>query len=356
MAKAKTTDDIADKWIAEFNKRSPGSVGSVLELLGKRPESERSLTTGLMGLDFALGRLGGIPRGAYTMIYGPKSSGKSTLAYYLIAQAQRKNLLCAWIDVEATFDEAFAQICGVDLEKLTYVLPDDAEDAINADRDLIDNGYDVIVLDSLGAMVTQKEIDADPEKSQPAARARIIKRFFLTTNMAGFKANVTHILINQLASTMKTDSYGNPIKTPAGGEAVGFFPSCWISMKAGQREIEDGVMTGMVSTILIDKNKKDVPMGKTEVYFDAGMGFNRIQSAISAAVELGVVRQAGAWLYIGEEKFNGMDKFVDAVTNDTNLGRRLVSSTREAMKLYFSEQDTRLNTERAKIDSIFEAA
>lgn len=127
-------------------------------------------------------------------------------------------------------------------------------------------------------------------------------------------------------------------------------------MKAGQREIEDGVMTGMVSTILIDKNKKDVPMGKTEVYFDAGMGFNRIQSAISAAVELGVVRQAGAWLYIGEEKFNGMDKFVDAVTNDTNLGRRLVSSTREAMKLYFSEQDTRLNTERAKIDSIFEAA
>jgi recombination protein RecA len=358
MAKTKTVDDIANEsaeWITDFNKRSPNSVGLAHDILNIRKDADLAIPTGLLGLDFQLGRLGGVPRGAFTQIYGNKSAGKSTLGYYIVAQAQKLGLLCGWIDPEATFDKAFAEICGVDLKKLMYVLPDDAEEAISADRDLIDSGYDVISLDSLGALVTAKEIEADPEKSLPAARARMIKKYFLTTNMAGYKANVAHIFINQLVGNMKTDSYGNPIKIPAGGEAPQYFSSCTISMKAGQREIEDGKVAGMLSTITVEKNKKDVPGGKTEVYFDAGLGFNRVQSAISAAIEIGVVRQAGAWLYVGEDKFNGMNKFVEAVTNDTALGRRLVSATRVAMKSYFSTQDARLNTERAKIDSIFEA-
>lgn len=368
MAK-KVTEDAASSFLSKeqleavkrINERTDGqTIGLASEMIAARPK-RRSISTGLPSVDRLLGRDLGIPAGAWSQIYGPRSSGKTLLSQYIIAQAQREGLKAAFMDIEGTFDERYAQIVGVDTTQLLMAWPDDGEEAIKCATDLVYSGVDLIVWDSVGAMISAALIEADPEKSLPAARARLVKRGLMQLNMASFKRNTTHVLINHMVGTMKSDQYGNPIRTPAGGEAVEYYSSCNIHIKPGKREEVAGEVVGNIATIIIEKNKRDRAWGKVELDFEAGRGFDRFGSLISAAIATGVITEGVAASGKGNHLFsfedfgpvNGADATIRALSSRPDLISRLAAATKEAMRVeQFSEDATNLAERKAINDAM----
>lgn len=281
--------------------------GAVMKLGQATTMQVDAISTGSLGLDMALG-IGGVPRGRIIEVYGPESSGKTTVALQIIAQAQKAGGEAAFIDVEHALDPVYAKALGVDIDSLLVSQPDTGEQALEIMEALIRSGaLDVIVLDSVAAMVTKAEIDGEMGEAHVGLQARLMSQALRKLTSVVSRSNCVAVFINQIREKIGV-MYGNPETTP-GGRALKFYSSVRIEVRRGEPIKNGSEIIGNKTKCKIVKNKVAPPF--KEVVFDIlyGEGVSRIGEIIDYAVEADIIEKSGAWFsYNGERLGQGRDK------------------------------------------------
>ncbi len=258
------------------------------------------IPTGCLELDIALG-VGGLPRGRIVEIYGPESSGKTTLALQVVAEAQKMGGAAAFIDVEHALDPVYAKNIGVDIDNLYVAQPDAGEQALEIMETLVRSGaIDVVVLDSVAALVPQSEIDGEMGDSHMAAQARLMSQALRKLTAAISKSSTIAIFINQLREKVGI-VFGNPEVTP-GGRALKFYASVRLDIRKGEALKSGDAVVGSKTKIRVVKNKVAPPFrsAECEIYF--GQGVSMASSVLNLGVSLGIVDKSGAWFSYREER------------------------------------------------------
>tara|TARA_R110001592_G_scaffold26556_3_gene99304 strand:- start:1180 stop:2208 length:1029 start_codon:yes stop_codon:yes gene_type:complete len=293
--------------------------GAVMKLSDDKVVDLPSISTGSLGLDIALG-IGGIPRGRVVEIYGPESSGKTTLAMHCIAEAQKKGGLAAFIDAEHAFDKGYAEKLGIDTENLLISQPDNGEQALEIAEHLIRSGaIDIIVIDSVAALVPKAELEGEMGDSKMGLQARLMSQALRKLTGTINKTGCCCIFINQLREKIGV-MFGNP-ETTTGGNALKFYASVRLDIRRiGQiKESADNIL-GNRTRVKVVKNKVAPPFKVVEFDIMYGQGISKAGEIIDIGVEMEIVKKAGSWFsYNGEKLGQGRDSVKSLIEDNPEL-------------------------------------
>lgn len=296
--------------------------GAIMRLGQNSSLNVEHISTGSLSLDIALG-IGGLPRGRIVEIYGPESSGKTTLSLHCIAEGQKNGGNVAFIDVEHALDPVYAAALGVDIDSLLVSQPDTGEQALEITEALVRSGaIDVIVLDSVAALVTKQEIDGEMGDAHVGVQARLMSQALRKLTGAIAKSNCVAIFINQLREKVGI-IYGNPEVTP-GGRALKFYSSVRIEVRRGEALKASGDRIGFRTKAKVVKNKVAPPFKEAEFDIMFGQGISRIGELLDLAVENDVIAKSGAWFsYDGTRLGQGRDNVKQLLTDNPELAKEV---------------------------------
>jgi recombination protein RecA len=307
--------------------------GTVMKLSDNKVQDIPAISTGSIGLDIALG-IGGIPRGRVIEIYGPESSGKTTLTLHCIAEAQKAGGMAAFIDAEHAFDKAYAEKLGIDTENLLISQPDNGEQALEIAEHLIRSGaIDIIVIDSVAALVPKAELEGDMGDSKMGLQARLMSQALRKLTGAINKTGCSVIFINQLREKIGV-MFGNP-ETTTGGNALKFYASVRLDIRRiGQiKESADNIL-GNRTKVKVVKNKVAPPFKVVEFDIMYGQGISKVGEIIDLGVELEIIKKAGSWFsYNGEKLGQGREACKTLLLDNPELMDELEKKIKSASGL-----------------------
>ncbi|MBB3700629.1 recombination protein RecA [Flammeovirga yaeyamensis] len=303
--------------------------GAVMKMTDDSVENVPAISTGSLGLDLALG-VGGIPRGRIIEIYGPESSGKTTLTLHIIAEAQKQGGMAAFIDAEHAFDKVYAEKLGIDMERLLVAQPDHGEQALEIAEQLVRSGaIDVLVVDSVAALVPKAELEGDMGDSKMGLHARLMSQALRKITGAISKTNCSAIFINQLREKIGV-MFGNP-ETTTGGNALKYYASVRLDIRriGAIKESADNV-TGNRTRVKVQKNKVAPPFKQTEFDILYGEGISRAGEVLDMAVEFEIVNKAGSWFsYSGSKLGQGRETVKELIKSNPELMEELEAKIKE---------------------------
>ena len=318
----KLTMDKIDK---DFGK------GSVMMMNEKTNLEIEVISTGSIGLDMALG-IGGLPKGRVVEIYGPESSGKTTLAIHVIAEAQKKGGMCAFIDAEHAFDSVYAKKLGVDIDNLLISQPDYGEQALEiADRLILSGALDVVVIDSVAALVPKSELEGEMGDSKMGLQARLMSQALRKLTATIHKTNSCCIFINQLREKIGV-MFGNP-ETTTGGNALKFYASVRLDIRR-MTQIKDGdEAIGNHVKVKVVKNKVAPPFRLAEFDIIYGEGISKVGEIIDMGVELGIVQKSGSWFSYNSDKLGqGRESVKQLMLDNPEMAAEIEGKIRDKVK------------------------
>ena len=305
--------------------------GSIMKLGDENIQQIEVIPTGSLGLDVALG-VGGYPRGRIIEIFGPESSGKTTLAIHAIAEAQKNGGIAAIIDAEHAFDRFYAQKLGVDVNSLLIAQPDNGEQALEiADQLISSAAVDLVIIDSVAALTPKAEIEGDMGDNKVGLQARLMSQALRKLTATISKTNTTCIFINQLREKIGV-MFGNP-ETTTGGNALKFYASVRIDIRKSTPVKDGEEVLGHLTKVKIVKNKVAPPFRKAEFDIMFGEGISKVGEIIDLGVEHGIIKKSGSWFSYGETKLaQGRDAVKQLLADNPELAEELEAKIMEALK------------------------
>lgn len=324
--KKKALQLVLDKMDKTYGKGTVMRMGdSVVD------DSISVIPTGSLGLDIALG-VGGLPRGRIIEIYGPESSGKTTLTLHAIAEAQKAGGLAAFVDAEHAFDRYYAEKLGVDVENLIISQPDNGEQALEIADNLIRSGaIDIIVIDSVAALTPKAEIEGEMGDSKMGLQARLMSQALRKLTATINKTKCTAIFINQLREKIGV-MFGNP-ETTTGGNALKFYASVRLDIRRVSQIKTGDEATGNHVRVKVVKNKVAPPFRQAEFDIMFGEGISKVGEILDVGVEKGIIQKSGSWYSYKDSKLGqGRDAVKDILKDNPELAEELEDAIKEALK------------------------
>ncbi len=317
--------------------------GSIMLLSQKQVEQVEVISTGCISLDAAIG-VGGVPRGRIIEIYGPESSGKTTVCLHIIAEAQKKGGLAAFVDTEHALDVNYAQRLGVNLDTLLLSQPEFGEQALEIVETLVrSNAIDVIIIDSVAALTPRVEIEGEMGDAQMGSQARLMSQAMRKLNAAIGKSRTTVVFTNQLRSKIGV-IYGNP-ETTTGGNALKFYASVRMDIRRKDVLKEGNEIIGNRVRVKVVKNKVAPPFKEVEFDIMYNEGISKIGDLLDIGTEYGVIQKSGSWYTYGEERVQGRDALKKVLTENADLLKKLEE---EVKKLLNENQSFNINKQEKK--------
>lgn len=305
--------------------------GAIMSLGDKNSVSVEAIPTGILSVDVALG-IGGVPRGRIIEIFGPESSGKTTLAQHIIAEAQAKGGIAAFVDAEHALDPEYAEKLGVKVDELLVSQPDTGEQALEITEELVRSGaIDVVVIDSVAALVPKAEIDGEMGDSHMGLQARLMSQALRKLTGIVGKTNTTVVFINQLRHKIGV-FYGNP-ETTTGGNALKYYASLRLDIRKIETLKKDGAEYGNRVKVRVLKNKVAPPFKLAEFDLIYGEGASKLGCILDVAVNMKIVDKAGSWYSYKDEKLGqGREKSVEFLSNNPDLLAEIDSLVRDKLR------------------------
>ena len=302
--------------------------GSIMTLAEDKVKKMDVISTGAVSLDIALG-VGGIPKGRIIEIYGPESSGKTTLAMSILAECQKHGGIAAFIDAEHAFDSEYAKKIGINTAELLVSQPDYGEQALEILETLLRSGaVDVVVVDSVAALTPKAEIDGEMGDSHMGLQARLMSQALRKITGIASKINAVVIFINQLRQKIGI-MFGNP-ETTTGGNALKFYASIRIDIRSKEKISKGEEIIGHVVKVKVVKNKVAPPFKEAEFEIIHGIGIDKVSSLIDAALKFSVIEKSGAWFkYEGENLGQGRETLKELLTSDSKLMSKIWQQVKE---------------------------
>lgn len=305
--------------------------GSIMRLGSQEKIDIEVIPTGALSLDLALG-IGGVPKGRIIEIYGPESSGKTTLAIHILAEAQKSGSAVAFIDAEHALDPVYAKNIGLDTDNLYISQPDFGEQALEILETLVRSAaFGVIVVDSVAALTPRAEIEGDMGDSHMGLQARLMSQALRKITAISGKTGTTIIFLNQLRMKIGV-MFGNP-ETTTGGNALKFYASVRMDIRQKDKILKDGEVVGHTRKVKVVKNKMAPPFKEATFDMIYPLGIDSESSILDAAVDTGVVQKSGAWFRYGDEQLaQGRDATIQLLKEDSKLRNKIEKEVREKSK------------------------